>query len=124
MFLVGLIVDNESKRHIFLFFAKGTHTNIHICFSHITKRGWYFGLNKVLLAEGDATFPFSKASQYFAAQDPPVEKNNDAGAERQRELQEKNQRGKLNVRSLSYSIAHQLLLRVSVGNTFRLDRCI
>ena len=56
----------------------------------------------MLLAEGDAPFPFCKTSQYFAAQDPPVEKNNDAGAERQRELQEKKPNGgKLNVNCLT-----------------------
>lgn len=40
-------------------------------------------------------------SQYFAAQDPPVEKNNDAGAKEQTELHEKNQWGKEKVSRVS-----------------------
>lgn len=41
-----------------------------------------FGLTKVLLAEGDAPFPLSKASQYFAAQPSCWEKKNEACAKR------------------------------------------
>lgn len=47
-----------------------------------------FGLTKVLLAEGDAPFPFVRHRNISLRRNPPVEKNNDAGAERQRELQE------------------------------------
>lgn len=63
---------------------------------------------------------FLKASQYFAARVPPVEKNNDAGAGRQRKLQEKKIKEekleKFNERKLSYSGVHWLPVQVSTGN--------
>lgn len=60
IFLIDLTVDNNSKPLIFLILAKGTQHNKHIrvCSSNRILYGWQFGLTKVLLAEGDAPFPF------------------------------------------------------------------
>lgn len=61
LFLVDLTVDNKSKPHFFLIFAKETQHQLQtdICkHNKKKKKGSRFGLTKVLLAEGDAPFPF------------------------------------------------------------------
>lgn len=120
LFLVDLTVDNKSKPHIFLIFAKETQHQLQtdICkHNKKKKKGSRFGLTKVLLAEGDAPFPFVRHRNTSLRRTLLLRKIMMlAQKDRENSKQQKTQNGELNDCQLSHSTAFWLPLGVWAGN--------
>lgn len=104
----------------FSFSLKKNSTNYKQTFANITKRkkGSRFGLTKVLLAEGDAPFPFVRHRNTSLRRTLLLRKIMMlAQKDRENSKQQKTQNGELNDCQLSHSTAFWLPLGVWAGNT-------